>query len=93
MGLRMDCLISRILLQIACSYKCQFWTKVYAFLQGWSLKFKEWLTKYKERVLDVSDSNENIETPWNSKLKFTELEDLSLKKGAEKLIKDDRWIM
>ena len=31
--------------------------------------------KYKEKVPDVSDSNLNIETKCNSKLKFTELKD------------------
>ena len=29
------------------------------------------LTKYKEKVPDVSDPNQNVGTTWSSKLKFT----------------------
>ena len=36
--------------------------------------------KYKEKVPDVSDPNQNVETTCNSKLKFTELIDLFIKK-------------
>ena len=36
--------------------------------------------KYKEKVPDVSDSNQNVETTCNSKLKFIELKDLFIKK-------------
>ena len=43
-------------------------------LQGWSLKFiSDGRAKYKEKVPDVSDPNQNLETTCNSKLKFTEL--------------------
>ena len=41
-------------------------------LQGWSLKsssYDSW-AKYKEKVPDVSDPNQNVETTYNSKLKF-----------------------
>ena len=60
MELQMDCLTS------VC-------TKLkYVYLQGWSLKFicDDW-AKYKEKVPDVSDLNQNVETSYNSKLKFT----------------------
>ena len=52
----------------------------YVLLQGWSLKFIYWLVKYKEKVPDVSDPNQNVETKCNSKLKFTELKDLFIKR-------------
>ena len=52
----------------------------YVPLQGWSLKFIYWLVKYKEKVPDVSDPNQNVETKCNSKLKFTELKDLLIKR-------------
>ena len=52
----------------------------YVPLQGWSLKFIYWLVKYKEKVPDVSDPNQNVETKCNSKLKFTELKDLFIKR-------------
>ena len=43
-------------------------------LQGWSLKFiSDGRAKYKEKVPDMSDPNQNLETTCNSKLKFTEL--------------------
>ena len=61
MELEMDCLTS-----ICTKPK-------YAHLQGWSLKFiwcDDW-AKYKEKVPNVSDLNQNIETSYNSKLKFT----------------------
>ena len=52
----------------------------YVPLQGWSLKFIYWLVKYKEKVPDVSDPNQNVETKCNSKLKFAELKDLFIKR-------------
>ena len=52
----------------------------YVPLQGWSLKFIYWLVKYKEKVPDVSDPNQNVETKCNSKSKFTELKDLFIKR-------------
>ena len=36
--------------------------------------------KYKEKVPDMSDSNQNLETTCNSKLKFAEFKDLFIKK-------------
>ena len=36
--------------------------------------------KYKEKVPDVSDSNKNVETTCNSKLKFGELKNLFIKR-------------
>ena len=43
----------------------------YAHLQGWSLKFicDGWANK--EKVPNVSDLNQNVETSYNFKLKFT----------------------
>ena len=34
--------------------------------------------KYKYKVPDVSDSNQSVETNFNSKLKLTELKDISI---------------
>ena len=48
----------------------------YVHLQGWSLKLSDGWVEYKEEVLDVSDSNQDVETTCNSKLKFPELKDL-----------------
>ena len=74
MELEMDCLTLRKLLQKVCSYKCQFCTNVQAFssLQCWSLTISHdgW-AKCKEKVPDVSDPNQNVETRSHSKLKFT----------------------
>ena len=44
--------------------------------------------KYKEKVPDVSDSNQNVETTCNSKLRFTELKDLFIKRVQKKVIRD-----
>ena len=41
--------------------------------------------KYKEKVPDVSDPNQNIEITCNSKLRFTELKRFIHQKDAEKL--------
>ena len=38
------------------------------------------LAKYKEKVPDVSDSNRNVETACNSKLKLIELNDLFIRR-------------
>ena len=46
--------------------------------------------KYKEKVSGVSDSNQNVETSCNSKIKFTELKDFS-SKGSWKI--SQTWIM
>ena len=66
MELKMDCLTSRILLQKASSYKCQFCAKVCVSAR---LVFQ---------VPDVSDTNQNVETICNST--FTELKDLYIKR-------------
>ena len=71
MELEMDCLTSRILLQKVCSYKYQFCTKAKeVFKAGLSSSYDGW-AKCKEKVPDVSDPNQNVETICNSKLKFT----------------------
>ena len=74
MELEMDCLTIRRLLQKVYSYKCQFFTNARAFssLQCWSLTSSHdgW-AKCKEKVPDVSDPNQNVETRSHSKLKFT----------------------
>ena len=70
----MDCPTLRRLLQKVCSYKCQFCTNVRAFssLQCWSLTSShDGRAKCKEKVPDVSDPNQNIETRSHFKLKFT----------------------
>ena len=36
--------------------------------------------KYKQKVPDMSDSNQNLETTCNSKLKFAELKDFFIKR-------------
>ena len=69
MQLEIDCLTSRILLQKVCSYKYQFCTKVCASSRLVSQVHDGW-AKYKEKIPDVSDLNQNVETTWNSKLKF-----------------------
>ena len=71
MELEMDCLTSRILLQKVCSYKYQFCTKAKeVFKAGLSSSYDGW-AKCKEKVPDVSDPNQNVETRSHSKLKFT----------------------
>ena len=79
----MDCLTLRRLLQKVCSYKCQFCTNVRAFssLQCWSLTSSHdgW-AKCKEKVPDVSDPNQNVETK-NSSLHNLKI---YLSKGCKK---------
>ena len=43
---------------------------MYIFKAGLSNLYDGW-AKYKEKVPDVSDPNQNVETTCNSKLKFT----------------------
>ena len=76
----MDCLTSKILLQKACSYKCQFCIKYVTFsrlIDGW--------IKYKGKVPDVPDPSQNVERMLkqhcNFKLKLTKLKDLFIKRG------------
>ena len=52
---------------------------MYIFKAGLSNLNDGW-EKYKEKVPDVSDPNQNVETTCNSKLKFAELIDLFMKK-------------
>ena len=62
MQLEMDCLTLRILLQKVCSYKYQFCTKAKeVFKAGLSSSYDGW-AKCKEKVPDVSDPNQNVET-------------------------------
>ena len=71
MELEMECLTSRILLQKACSYRCQFCTKnMFIFKSGLSILY-DVRAKYNEKIPDVSDLNQNVETTCNYKLKFT----------------------
>ena len=51
---------------------CVFKVGLSSLSDGWA--------KYKEKVSDVSDPNQNVETACNSKLKFTEPKDLFTKK-------------
>ena len=54
MGLDMDCLISRILLQNHSSYNCHFSKAGISSLRNiWA--------KFKDRIPDVSHSNQNME--------------------------------
>ena len=73
MELEIDCLALRRLLQKVCNYKCKFCNNVEyfpVFNAGLSSSHNGW-AKYKEKVPDVSDPNQNIETRSHSKLKFT----------------------
>ena len=47
------------------------------------------MAKYKENVTDVSDSNQNVKTTRNSKLKFTELKDLFIKRVQRNYVVKD----
>ena len=59
------------------------------FKAGLSSLSDDW-AKCKEKIPDVSDSNQNVETTCKSKLKFIELKDLFIK-GCRKY--SQRWIM
>ena len=52
---------------------------MYIFKAGLS-RLIDGRAKYKEKVPDVSDSNQNLETKFNSKLRFTELKNLLIKR-------------
>ena len=68
-------LTSRILSQKASSKKSQFCNKVCASSRLVSKVSGMARQKIKKKYLpDVSDSNQNVNTTCNSKLKFTELE-------------------
>ena len=60
---------------------CIIKTGLSSLYYGWA--------KYKEKVPDVSDHNQNVEITYNSKLKFTELKDLLVKRVE----KSQRWII
>ena len=45
----------------------------------------------KEKVPHMSDSNQNVETTFNSKLRFTELKRFIHLEGAEKSVKSKLW--
>ena len=49
------------------------------FKAGLSSLSDDWV-KYKEKVPDVSDSNQNVETICNSKFKFIEVKDIFIKR-------------
>ena len=57
-------------LQLQMSVLCQSMCIYPVFKAGLSRSYDGW-AKYKEKVPDVSDSNQNVETTYNSKLKFT----------------------
>ena len=64
MELEMDCLTLRRVLQKFCSYKCQFCINIWDFAvfnAGLSSSNDGW-EKCKEKVPDVSDPNQNVET-------------------------------
>lgn len=74
MDLKMYFAISRILFQKDSSYKSPFSTKDRA------------TPKLVSRIPGVSGSNQNVETPYNTKLKLPKLEDLCFR-TTEKLAK------
>ena len=49
------------------------------FKAGLSSSYDGW-AKYKEKIPDVSDPNQNVETTCNLKLKFTEPKNLMIKR-------------
>ena len=49
-------------------------------LQSWSLNLSDGWVKYEEKLPDVSDSNQNVETTCNTKHKFREFKDLFIKR-------------
>ena len=75
--MEMDNLTSGILLQKACGYQYQFCTKI---SKAGLSSSSDGLARYKEKAPDVLDSNQNVETTCNSKLKFTERKDLFIKR-------------
>ena len=72
MGLEMDCLTSRRLFQKVSNYKCQFCTNIedLPVKACLSISYDGW-AKCKEKVPNVSDPNQTVETRNHSKLKFT----------------------
>ena len=72
MELEMDGLTSRILLQKVCSYKYQFcsYQSKAGLKAGLSSSYDGWAI-CEEKVPNVLDHNQNVQTTCNSKLKFT----------------------
>ena len=73
MELEMDCLTSRTLFQKVCSYKCQFCTNLKhlpVFKACLSISYDGW-AKCKEKVPNVSDPSQTVETISHCKLKYT----------------------
>ena len=83
MELEMDCLTSRLQVSVIHQSMCIFRAGIWSPSDGWA--------KYKEKVPDVSDSNQNVETTCNSKFKFTELKRFINEKGTETIVTDDLW--
>ena len=73
MELEIDCLTLRRLLQKVCSSKCQFFTNVWALSShaGLSSSSYDGWAKCKEKVSDLLDPNQNVETRIHAKPKFT----------------------
>ena len=80
MELEMDFITSRILLQKTSTYNYQFCTKACVSSRLVSQVQVMTKAKYKGKVPDMSDFNQNVETTCNSKLKFVELKDLFIKR-------------
>ena len=73
MELEMDCLTSRRRLQKICSKKCQLSAPKYEHFPRLASQVHMMAGKNicKEKVRDVSDPNQDVETTCNFKLKFT----------------------
>ena len=79
MRLEIDCLASRRLCIKSAAKNVSSLHQSMSIFHGWSLKFIHMMAgqnKCKEKVPDVSDPNQYVETTCNSKLKFTLLQDL-----------------
>ena len=72
----MDHLGERILLQKKNAVLNDSSARKYLNLQDWSLNFRDIRGKFKNKVPDVSDSNQNIETSCKSRLKLCVLKHL-----------------
>ena len=59
------------------------------FKAGLSSLSDDW-TKHQEKVSDALDSNKNVETTCNSKLKFMERKNLFIKRARSLLVSDLR---
>ena len=77
-----DTFSGNVLLQISVLHRsmCIFRAGLSSLSDCWA--------KYKEKVPDVLNPNQNAETTWNSKLKFTELKYLFIKR-VQKNFKDE----